>query len=217
VLPLSRPEALSLLREWVISESLRRHVLAVEAAMRAYAQRFDEDQELWGQTGLLHDLDYERYPDLATGHPRHAVAELRRLGYPEVLVRGVASHADFMGVPRESSMELTLFAVDELCGFISACAYVRPAGIAGMTPKSVNKKVKQPSFAAAISREDLRRGAEGLRIGLDEHVAFVISALQPSAHELGLEGRGSDAQATRPAGGAAGPSAGATPSAGEAT
>jgi putative nucleotidyltransferase with HDIG domain len=187
-LPLSRDEAWDLFCEWTESESLRRHVLAVEAAMRAYARRLGGDEEVWGITGLLHDLDYERYPDLETGHPRHALEELRRLGFPEEVVRGVASHADFLGVPRETPMEKALFAVDELCGFIAAVAYVRPEGIRGMTPKSVKKKLKQPSFAAAVDREELRRGAEELGVDFDEHVAFVIAALEPHAAELGMEG-----------------------------
>jgi putative nucleotidyltransferase with HDIG domain len=152
-------------------------MLAVEAAMRAYAPRFGGDVELWGLTGLLHDLDYERYPDLETGHPRYAMEELRRLGYPEELVRAVASHAPYLGVSRDSSMEKTLFAVDELSGFILACAYVRPEGLVGMTPKSVKKKLKQPSFAAAVNREELRAGAEELGVEFDEHLAFVIEAL----------------------------------------
>jgi putative nucleotidyltransferase with HDIG domain len=187
-LPLSRDEAWTLFCEWTESESLRRHVLAVEAAMRAYARRFGEDEELWGITGILHDLDYERYPDLETGHPRHALEELERLGFPEHVVRGVASHADFMGVPRESRMEKTLYAVDELTGFISAVAYVRPQGIHGMTPKSVKKKLKQPSFAAAVDREALRAAAEDLGVDFDEHLAFVIAAMEEHADELGLEG-----------------------------
>jgi predicted hydrolase (HD superfamily) len=152
-------------------------MLAVEAAMRAYAPRFGGDVELWGLTGLLHDLDYERFPNLEDGHPRHALRELREHGYPEELVRGVASHADFMGVPRESAMEKTLYAVDELCGFILACAYVRPEGLVGMTPKSVKKKLRQPSFAAAVNREELVRGAEELGVDLDQHLQTVISAL----------------------------------------
>jgi putative nucleotidyltransferase with HDIG domain len=152
-------------------------MLAVEAAMRADAPRFDGDVELWGLTGLLHDLDYERYPDLETGHPRYGMEELRRLGYPEELIRAVASHADYLGVSRDSPMEKTLFAVDELCGFILACAYVRPEGLVGMTPKSVKKKLKQPSFAAAVNRDELRHGAELLGIDFDEHLAFVIEAL----------------------------------------
>ena len=173
----SRSEAWNLLCEWTESDSLRRHMLAVEAAMRAYAARLGGDVELWGQTGLLHDLDYERYPDLETGHPRYAVNELQARGYPPELVRAVASHADFMGVSRETDMEKALFAVDELSGFVLACAYVRPEGLNGMTPKSVKKKMKTPAFAAAVSRDDLRAGAEGLGIAFDEHVATVIAAL----------------------------------------
>ncbi len=187
-LPLSRDEAWTLLCQWTESESLRRHMLAVETAMRAYARKYGEDEEVWGATGLLHDLDYERHPDLETGHPRHALRELERLGYPEEVVRGVASHADFLGVPRESRMERALYAVDELTGFIAAVAYVRPEGIRGMTPKSVRKKMKQPSFAAAVDRDELRAGAEALGEDFDEHVAFVIAALEERAGELGLEG-----------------------------
>src|SRR5947209_11312799 len=129
---ISRDEAWNLLCEWTSSESLRRHMLAVEAAMRAYAPRFGGDVELWGLTGLLHDLDYERYPGLDDGHPRYAVRELTEHGYPEELVRAVASHADFMDVPRETAMQKALYAVDELCGFLLACAYVRPDGLVGM-------------------------------------------------------------------------------------
>src|SRR5213592_484249 len=163
--PVSRQEAWNLLAEWVSSDSLRRHALAVEAGMRAYAPRFDGDIELWGLTGLLHDLDYERYPNLGDGHPRYAIHELEERHYPPELVRAVASHADFMGVPRETPMEKTLYAVDELCGFVLACAYVRPEGLVGMSPKSVNKKLRQPSFAAAVNRDELRQGAE--RLGVD--------------------------------------------------
>ncbi len=187
-LPLSRDEAWTLFCEWTESESLRRHVLAVEAAMRAYAREFGEDEELWGVTGMLHDLDYERYPDLETGHPRHALKELERLGFPDEVVRGVASHADRLGVPRETRMEKTLYAVDELTGFISAVAYVRPQGIHGMTPKSVKKKLKQPSFAAAVDRDELRAAADDLGVDFDEHLAFVIAAMEEHAGELGLEG-----------------------------
>jgi putative nucleotidyltransferase with HDIG domain len=180
----SRAEAWTLLCQWTESDSLRRHMLAVEAAMRAYAPRFGGDVELWGLTGLLHDLDYERYPNLDTGHPRYAMRELQERGYPDELVRSVASHADFMGVPRESDMEKALFAVDELSGFILACAYVRPEGLVGMTPKSVKKKMKAPSFAAAVSRDDLRHGPEALGVDFDEHVATVIAALADRRDEL---------------------------------
>jgi putative nucleotidyltransferase with HDIG domain len=185
----SRQEAWTLFTDWTESESLRRHVLAVEAAMRAYAQRFGEDEELWAATGVLHDLDYERYPDLDTGHPRHALEELEARGYPPELVRAVASHADFLGVARDSKLEKTLYAVDELSGFVMAVALVRPDGIHGMTSKSVKKKLKQPSFAAAVDREALRAGAQELGVDFDEHVAFVIAALEPRAKELGLDGR----------------------------
>ena len=187
--PLSRDEAWSLFCEWTASESLRRHVLAVETAMRAYAERFGEDPETWGAVGILHDLDYERYPDLGTGHPRKALELLEQMDVHPEWVRAIASHADFLGVSRDSLMEKTLYAVDELSGFIAACAYVRPEGIRGLTPKSVKKKLKQPSFAAAVNREDVRRGAEELGVDFDEHVAFVIAALEARAGELGLEGR----------------------------
>lgn len=156
--------------------------------MRAYAGHLGEDEEIWGQTGLLHDLDYERHPSLEE-HPRFAIAELERLGYPPAVVRAVASHASYLGVARESALEKALFAVDELCGFLAACAYVRPAGIRGLTVKSVKKKMKQPSFAAPVNREELREGAEALGVEFDEHVAFVIAALEPHADALGLEGQ----------------------------
>jgi len=188
----SRDEAWSLLSEWVSSPSLRRHCLSVEAAMRAYAERQDADVELWGATGLLHDADYERFPDMDDqehGHPRSIMAELEARGAPPEMVRAIAAHADFMGVPPESPMEKTLVAVDELCGFLVACAAVRPEGIHGLTPKSVKKKLKQPSFAAAVNREEVRHGAEALGVDFDEHVAFVIAALDARADELELHGR----------------------------
>jgi putative nucleotidyltransferase with HDIG domain len=181
---ISRTEAWDLLCEWTKSESLRRHMLAVEAAMRAYAPRFDGDVELWGLTGLLHDLDYERYPNLEDGHPRYAMRELEAQGYPPELVRAVASHADFLGVSRDTAMEKALFAVDELCGFILACAYVRPQGLDGLTPKSVKKKLKQPSFAAAVNREELVHGADELGVDFDEHLGIVIGALEEHRDEL---------------------------------
>jgi putative nucleotidyltransferase with HDIG domain len=183
-LDISRDDSWTLLCEWTESDSLRRHMLAVEAAMRAYARRFGEDEELWGTTGLLHDLDYERYPSLEDGHPRYALRELEERGYPEEVVRGVASHADRLGVPRESRMEKALYAVDDLSGFLLAVAYVRPEGLHGMTPKSVKKKLKQPSFAAAVDRDALRRGADELGVDFDEHLAFVIAALEEHADEL---------------------------------
>jgi putative nucleotidyltransferase with HDIG domain len=181
---ISRTEAWNLLCEWTKGESLRRHALAVEAAMRAYADRFDEDEELWGATGLLHDLDYERYPSLDDGHPRYALRELEARGYPPELIRAVASHAPFLGVSRETPLEKALFAVDELSGFVLACAYVRPDGLEGMTAKSVKKKMKSPSFAAAVDRDDLRQGAEELGVDFDEHVEVVIAALAARRAEL---------------------------------
>jgi putative nucleotidyltransferase with HDIG domain len=193
----SRQAAWTLLTEWVSSDSLRRHMLAVEAAMRAYAPRFDGDVELWGATGLLHDLDYERYPNLEDGHPRYALRELEARGYPPELVRAVASHADFLGVPRETPMEKTLYAVDELSGFILAVAYVRPEGLQGMTPKSVKKKLKQPSFAAAVGRDEIREGAEDLGVDFDEHLAFVIEALAARSDDL-LERSGTPERAPAP-------------------
>ncbi|MEA2274272.1 MAG: hypothetical protein QOI98_2980 [Solirubrobacteraceae bacterium] len=195
---ISRAEAWSLLSDWVLSESLRRHCLAVEAAMVAFAERDGHDAELWGVTGLLHDADYERFPDMddpEQGHPRTIMAELERRDAPPEMVRAIASHASFLGVPPESAMERTLVAVDELCGFLVACAYVRPEGIHGLTPKSVKKKLKQPSFAAAVSREDVRGGADQLGTDFDEHVAFVIAALAARADELGLHGREAHAEA----------------------
>ena len=195
---ISRDEAWSLLADWVASESLRRHCLAVEAAMVAFAERDGEDAELWGVTGLLHDADYERFPDMddaEQGHPRTIMAELERRDAPPEMVRAIASHASYLGVPPQSPMERTLVAVDELCGFLVACAYVRPEGIHGLTPKSVKKKLKQPSFAAAVSREDVRGGADQLGADFDEHVAFVIAALEARADDLQLHGRRSDAAA----------------------
>ena len=192
-LPMTREEAWALFCEWTASESLRRHVLAVEACMRAYAEKYGEDAERWGMVGLLHDLDYEHFPDLHTGHPRMALAELERLGFPDDMVRAVASHADYLEVSRDSLMEKSLFAVDEMSGFVMACAYVRPQGIDGMTPKSVKKKMKTPAFAAAVSRDDMREGAELLGEDFDAHVGFVIAALQPHAETLGLSGSGAAA------------------------
>jgi len=159
-------------------------MLAVEAAMRAYAPRFGGDVELWGLTGLLHDLDYERHPNLQDGHPRYAMRELEARGYPAELVRAVASHADYLGVSRDTPMEQALFAVDELCGFVLACAYVRPEGLVRMTPKSVKKKMKTAAFAAAVSRDDLRAGAEALGVDFDEHLVTVIAALTERRDEL---------------------------------
>ena len=182
----TREQAWDLVCEWVESDSLRKHLLGVEAGMVAYARHYGEDEELWAVTGLVHDLDYERYPDLDTGHPRYALKELEERGYPQEMIDAVAGHAEFMGVPRETQMAKTLFAVDELSGFIAACALVRPTGIEGMKPKSVKKKLKQPSFAAGVNRDEVTRGAEELGVDFDEHVAFLIEAMADRADELGL-------------------------------
>jgi len=194
----TREEAWNLVCEWTQSDSLRKHMLAVETAVRAYARRFSADEETWAIAGLVHDLDYERYPDLETGHPRRAIEELRRREYPEEIVHAVESHAEFLGVPRESLLDKTLFACDELAGFIAACAYVRPEGIEGMKPKSVKKKLKQPSFAAGVSRDDVYTGAAELEpesgMDLDAHLQFVIDALAERADELGLRGQGAAGQ-----------------------
>jgi predicted hydrolase (HD superfamily) len=188
----TRDDAWDLVCEWVSADSLRKHLLGVEAAMRAYARRFGEDEELWGITGLVHDLDYERFPDLddaENGHPRSALRLFAELDWPPELIDAVAGHATFLGVPRETPIAKSLFAVDELSGFIAACALVRPTGIEGLAPKSVRKKLKQPSFAAGVDREEVRRGAAELGIEFDEHVAFVISAMAERADELGLAPR----------------------------
>jgi putative nucleotidyltransferase with HDIG domain len=184
----TRDEAWELVEEWVQSDSLRKHLLGVETGMAAYARRWNEDQQLYAVTGLLHDLDYERYPDLSTGHPRRALELFEARGYPQELIDAVAGHATFLGVPRETRMAKTLYAVDELSGFISACALVRPTGIEGMTPKSVRKKLKQPSFAAGVNREEVRDGADELGVDFDEHVAFLIAAMEQRADDLGLAG-----------------------------
>ena len=182
----TRDEAWELFCEWTESDSLRKHVLGVEAAMRAYARSLGGDEELWAATGILHDLDYERHPDLETGHPRRALQLFEERGYPRELIEAVAGHAPFLGVPRETPMAKALYAVDELSGFIAACALVRPTGIEGMTPKSVKKKLKQPSFAAAVDRDEVRSAAEELGVDFDEHLRTVIAAMDERRDELGL-------------------------------
>jgi putative nucleotidyltransferase with HDIG domain len=182
----TRDEAWELFCEWTESDSLRKHALGVEAAMRAYARKFDQDEERWAVTAIVHDLDYERHPDLDTGHPRIALEELRKRDYPDEVVDAVACHAEFLDVPRETLMAKTLFAVDELSGFIAACALVRPTGIEGMKPKSVRKKLKQPSFAAKVDRDQIQRGIVDLGVDEGEHIQFVIDAMAERADELGL-------------------------------
>jgi len=185
-----RERAWALFCDWTTSESLRKHVLAVEAAMRAYARRFGEDEEAWAVVGILHDLDYERYPTMdGTGHPFKAVEYLRSVGYPEVVMRAILSHADYSGVARETRMEYTLFAVDELTGFITAVALVRPSKrVADVDAKSVRKKMKDKAFARAVSRDDLVQGAAELGLELDDHIAFTVEALTVQADRLGLAG-----------------------------
>ena len=185
----NRDQAWDLFCEWTESDSLRKHVLAVEAGMVAYARENGADEELWAATGILHDLDYEKYPDLETGHPRIALEELRERGYPDELIDAVAGHAPYLGVPRETPLAKTLYAVDELSGFVTACALVRPTGIHGMTPKSVKKKMKTPAFAAAVNRDEMRSAAEELGVDFDEHVAKVIAAMEERSSELGLDGQ----------------------------
>jgi putative nucleotidyltransferase with HDIG domain len=182
----TRDQAWELFCEWTESDSLRKHALSVEACMRAYARLWGEDEERYAVTALVHDLDYERHPDLETGHPRIALAELERLGYPADVVDAVAGHAEFLGVPRNTRMARTLFAVDELSGFVSACALVRPTGIAGMKVKSVRKKLKQPAFAAKIDRGQIERGIAELEVDEIEHIQRVIDALSAEADALGL-------------------------------
>lgn len=185
-----RERAWGLFCEWTESESLRKHVLAVEAAMRAYARRFDEDEEAWAVVGILHDLDYERYPTMdGTGHPYKAVEYLQSVGYPEVVTRAILSHAEYSGVTRQTPMEHTLFAVDELTGFISAVALVRPSKrVTDVDAKSVRKKMKDKAFARAVSRDDLTKGAEELGMEFDDHVTFTVEALTAQAERLGLAG-----------------------------
>ena len=181
----NREQAWATLTRHTQSEPLLRHALAVEASVRAYARRFGEDEELWGVTALLHDFDWELHPPLDQ-HPQDGAPLLRDEGYPEWMIRAILSHAEHLDVPRETLLERTLFACDELSGFVVACGYVRPTGIDGLEPKSVRKKLKQPSFAAGVKRDDVTKGAEELGVDLDEHIAFVIGALQPIASELGL-------------------------------
>ncbi|MBD0317967.1 MAG: HDIG domain-containing protein [Thermoleophilia bacterium] len=182
---LTRERAWETLTRHTKSEPLRRHALAVEAAVRAYARRFGEDEELWGVVALLHDFDYEMHPTLDK-HPQDGAPILRGEGYPEDVIDAILSHAEHLDVPRDTLLKRTLFACDELSGFVHACGLVRPDGIDTLTPKSVRKKLKQPSFAAGVNREDVLRGAEELGVDLDEHIAFVIEAMRPIAPELGL-------------------------------
>jgi putative nucleotidyltransferase with HDIG domain len=181
----TREEAWRTLTKYTQSEALRRHALAVEAAVAAYARKFGEDEELWRVTALLHDFDYELHPTLDK-HPQDGAPILREEGYPEEVVEGVLSHAEHLGLPRDTPLKKTLFACDELSGFIHACGLVRPDGIQTLEPKSVRKKLKQPSFASGVNRDDVYKGAELLGVELNDHIAFVTEALRPIARELGL-------------------------------
>ena len=174
----NRTRDLALVDEFVTNESLKRHMLAVEATVRAYARKFGADEELWGSVGLLHDFDYERYPD-APAHPLEGSKILRERGYPEEVIYAILSHADYLAdqYPRRSQLDKTLYACDELSGFIVACAILRPQKLEGLTSSSVRKKMKTLNFAAAVSREDIVRGAEELGVDLNEHIDFCIAAL----------------------------------------
>ena len=181
----SYDDALELFHRWTQSEGLIRHAFGVEAGMKFYARFFGEDEELWRMTGLLHDMDYEKHPTWEE-HPFVDVKLLKELGYPEEMRTAILGHADYSGVPRETLLAKVLYAVDELSGFITAVAYVRPTRLEGMKPKSVNKKLKDKAFAAAVSRDDIRNGAEELGVELDIHIANVITAMQMDATRLGL-------------------------------
>src|SRR5580765_4881792 len=181
----TRAEAWETLTRHTQSEPLRRHALAVEASVGGYAARFGEDEELWRAVALLHDFDYEIHPTLDQ-HPQDGAPILREEGWPEVVIEGVLSHAEHLAIPRDTLLKKTLFACDELSGFVHACGLVRPDGISTLEPKSVVKKLKQPSFAAGVHREDVYKGAEELGVELDDHIRFVIEAMRPIAGELGL-------------------------------
>lgn len=182
---MKRSDALALMHEYTANEALRKHMYAVEAAMRAYAGKFGEDEETWGMTGLLHDFDYERYPD-APDHPLKGSAILEERGYPADVREAILGHATYTGVPRVSRMAKTLYACDELCGFIMACALVRPNRIADLQASSVKKKLKDRGFARNVNREDITAGTAELGVELNEHITFVISAMKTISGELGL-------------------------------
>jgi len=188
---MNRSDALALMEQHTQSPALRQHMLAVEAAMRAYATKHGEDAEAWGLTGLLHDYDYERFPNTehsaTEGHPSWGVRQLHERGLPEPLCRAILGHATYTGVPRDTLLAKTLFAVDELCGFLIACALVRPSrSLADLEVASVKKKLKDKAFARGVNRDEVRQGAEELGVPLDDHIAFVIAALRLVERSLGL-------------------------------
>jgi putative nucleotidyltransferase with HDIG domain len=181
----TRERAWETLTKYTRSEALRRHALAVEAAVGGYAARSGDDEQLWRAVALLHDFDYEMHPTLDQ-HPQDGAPILREEGWPEEVVEAVLSHAEHLSLPRDTPLKKTLFACDELAGFVHACGLVRPDGIATLEPRSVKKKLKQPSFAAGVHRDEVYRGAEELGLEVDEHIANVIESLRPVAGELGL-------------------------------
>ena len=189
----SRSETLALMHEYTASESLRKHMLAVEGAMRAYARKFGEDEEHWGIAGLIHDFDYERFPNNAHSpteeHPAEGVRILKSKGYPEDILQAILGHAHYTSTPRESRMAKTLFAVDELTGLITATALVRPSkSVHEVEAKSVRKKMKDKAFARGVNRDDVINGASELGVDLDEHITFVIESMQARSADLGLSG-----------------------------
>ena len=213
----TRADALALVHEWTQSDSLRKHMLSVETAMRAYARRFGEDEELWGVTGLIHDFDYERFPNNALAadveHPAEGVRHLRSLGWPESICEAVLGHAHYTGVPRTTLMAKALFACDELTGLITASALVKPSkAVAEVEVSGVRKKMKDKAFARGVNRDDVIQGAEALGIPLDEHIGVVLAAMQASAETLGLAGVGPGGPTT----GAADVPPASTPSGGDA-
>jgi putative nucleotidyltransferase with HDIG domain len=181
----TRERAWETLTRYTKSEALRRHALAVEASVGAYAKQSGEDEELWRATALLHDFDYEIHPTLDQ-HPQDGAPLLREEGWPEEVIEAVLSHAEHLSIPRDTPLKKTLFACDELSGFVHACGLVRPTGLDGLEPKSVKKKLKQPSFAAGVHRDEVYAGAELIGLDLDEHIRNVVAALQPISAELGL-------------------------------
>lgn len=185
---ITRDQAWELLQQYVESESLRRHCLSVETAMRAYAEHYGESPDDWGNVGLIHDFDYEMHPTLDK-HPQDGAPILRERGYPEWMITAVLSHADHLDIPRETQLQKTLYAVDELTGFVSAVALVRPSkAVADVKPKSVRKKMKDKAFARGVDRDAMREGAELLDVDFDEHVQFVVDAMAANAEALGLAG-----------------------------
>lgn len=178
-------DALNLMHEYTESEALRKHMYAVEAAMRAYARKYEEDEETWAIVGLLHDFDYEKYPN-APEHPAKGSEILKGKGYSEEIRRAILGHADYMNVPRDTRLAKVLYACDELCGFISAVAVIRPNKIGDLEVSSVKKKLKDKGFARNVNREDIRKGAEELGVPLDEHIQFTIEAMKATSNRLGL-------------------------------